>query len=337
MNALSKLEDIKTVPASIVFDFEAVKTRVVAHLERYSNIILTEDTFKEGKELIKEINSTRKALDTARKDEVKKASEPIKAFEANMKELVSLHDTLLNNLREQISKFENEQKEKIRLSLVDYQNEQWETQGVREEFRKSQIDHLVLLGSFTKGEKLTAKAAGEVKQLVSNDFALQAQTDLRISQLEAACYKAGLAAPLTKNHIQHFIFDDEVTYQTKLNSLLQSELDREKRAVAHRNAQRLAQEAAAKQAEEQREQAYQSHQQQAEQSQTYQVNTEEPAAYNAAPIQQQQSNSNRVVVTCSFELRLPAHITNEVIASQLDAKLKAAGFTTHTITGINRG
>lgn len=324
MNALAKLEEIKTIPASISFDFDSVKALVVAHLERFANIVVTEDTVKEGKELIKEINTTRKALEDARKNEAKKASEPIKAFEANMKELVSLHDTLLDNLRVQIAKFEDEQKALIFAALKALQIELWAAQSVRAEFQKSQVDHLVLLGSFTAGGKLTTKAQAEVKQLVSNDFAVQAQTDLRLSQLESLCYKAGLAAPLNYGHVQHFIFDDEVSYQTKLNALMSSELEREKQAVEFRKAQELR---AQQQAEQQAAMS-----QPAQPEPVKQIKSEDPAPYAAQP-----ASSSRVVVYATFELDVPAHIASEKIAQQLDAKLKAAGFTTHKITSIARG
>ena len=118
MSNLIQLQEIKTIPAIITFDFEAVRAQVSEHLSKYENIVLTDESVKDGKELIKEINVTRKALDEARKNEAKKASEPIKAFEASMKELISLHDTLLDNLRVQIAKFEAEQKQAIITYLV---------------------------------------------------------------------------------------------------------------------------------------------------------------------------------------------------------------------------
>lgn len=332
MNALTKLEEIKTIPASISFDFESVKTLVVAHLERFANIVVTEDTVKEGKELIKEINTTRKALEDARKNEAKKASEPIKAFEANMKELVSLHDTLLDNLRVQIAKFEDEQKELIRAALKTLQASLWAAQSVRPEFQKSQVDHLVLLGSFTAGGKLTTKAQAEVKQLVANDFAVQVQTDLRLSQLESLCYKAGLAAPLNNGHVRHFIFDDEVTYQTKLNALMSSELEREKQAIEFRKAQELRAQHQAEAERERQEQAAEAERLRIEKQAKQQAQAEQQAEQKPQP----QQGKQRVLVSLVFDLEIPAHITSEVIANQLDAKLKAAGFNNHTITEIKR-
>ena len=341
MNALTLLKEIKTEPASIVFDYGSVKALVVAHLELYQNIVLTEDDFKEGKDLIKEINSTRKALEDARKSEVAKASEPIKAFEANIKELVALHDELKKSLQVQIEKFEAEKKEEIRAAIAELQQSEWAAQGVRAEFQNSQTNHLVLLGSFTAGGKLTAKAQGEVKQLVSNDKALQQQTDLRLSQLETLCYKAGLAAPLNKSHVSHFLLDDEVTYQTKLNALLVGELEREKEAVAFRKAQEL-------KAQEQAELNKQLEQQHKQQQETQPVErpseqlVEQQPVAQAIPAQQEQpivqnEQSTRVTVTVSFTLDIPVFLGNEAIAKQLDTKLKSSGFSTHKIESVIRG
>lgn len=339
MNTLAKLEQIKNVPAIIEFDFETVKAQVMAHLEKYNNVVITSDAVKEGKDLIKEINVTRKAIHDARIAEVKKASEPIKFFEDQMKELVSLHDSLLDSLRVQIAKFDEEQKVIIRKDLEDALNAEWGAKAVRPEFRSSKIDSLVLLGSHTAKGKLTAKAIGEVKALASNDYALQIQTDLRISQLETACYQAGLAAPLTKEHVSSFIFAPEVEYQTRLNALLASEIEREKKAVEHRlmENKRAADKLAAEQAFNQPEPVAEpvAEPVQAQEEVKYEPMQEEVTASTPTPVQSPESS--RVTITCTFELNIPAHIPDASISSQLKAKLETAGFTTLTSLNIARG
>lgn len=338
MSNLIQLQEIKTIPAIITFDFEAVRAHVSGHLSKYENIVLTDESVKDGKELIKEINVTRKALDEARKNEAKKASEPIKAFEANMKELISLHDTLLDNLRVQIARFEAEQKQTIHNMLNELLQSEYAEKGVRAEFRKSTIDNLVLLGSLTAGGKLTAKAQGEVKQLAANDFALQAQTDLRLSQLETACYRAGLAAPLNIGHISHFIYDNEQDYQGKLAALMSSELEREKQAIEYRKAQELRAQQQAEAERARQEQAAEAERLRAQQPvQQQEQAAQQPAEQSVVqPQQQPTQGKQRVLVSLVFDLEIPAHITNVVITSQLDAKLKAAGFNNHTITNIQR-
>lgn len=328
MNALTKLEQIKTVPATIDFDFEGVKALVVAHLDRYQNIVITDDAVGEGKALIKEINVSRKALDKARKDEAKKAGEPIKKFERDIKELVSLHDTLLNNIREQIAKYEAARKSDIKNALLSALLQEWEDKGVRDQFRNGCIDSLILLGSFTTSGKLTAKACAEIQQIASNDYALQAQTDLRVAQLESACYQAGLGAPLTVVHIQHFIDAPEVEYQTRLNALLSSELEREKRAIEHRLMQ---------QRRKEEKQALQKPVEQVEPKESHLENVIENKATETNKSKEPPKGlGSHVVITCTFELNISADIPEPEIRNQLSTKLKSAGFTSLSSMTVER-
>lgn len=161
---------------------------------------------------------------------------------------------------------------------------------------------------------------------------MQVQTDLRLSQLESLCYKAGLAAPLNNGHVRHFIFDDEVTYQTKLNALMSSELEREKQAIEFRKAQELRAQHQAEAERERQEQAAEAERLRIEKQAKQQAQAEQQAEQKPQP----QQGKQRVLVSLVFDLEIPAHITSEVIANQLDAKLKAAGFNNHTITEIKR-
>lgn len=345
MNALVKMEEIKTTPAVISFDFESARAHVVAHLERYKNIVLTADTYKEGKDLIKEINITRKALEDGRKNEVKKASEPIKAFEANMKELVLLHDSLLNNLRDQIEKFEDCQKKEIETLLKDSLSAEWEAKEVRDEFRRASIDHLILLGSITAAGKLASKTKTEISKLATNDLMLQQQTDLRVAHLESACYQAGLAAPLTRQHIQHFIFAPEAEYQVNLNALLQSEVNREKRAVEQRmlQQQREQQRAEAEARIKAEAEARMKIEAEARTHAQIQAKTEEQKPAKPAPEPEEQQEAatpahtkqdrRRITIKVSFDLSVDARMPDETVCEMLDKKLRHAGFLSHTIIG----
>lgn len=329
MNAITKLSEIKTIPASITFDFDGLRAVVVAHLERYSNIVLTDDTYKHGKELIKEINLTRKALETARKDEAKKAAEPIKLFEANIKELVSLHDSLLDSLRVQISRFEERQLAEIESLLTSALLKARNDKGVRDGFDQSSIKSLVLLGSRTATGKLTAKALAEVDQMVGEELLLQQQTDLRIAQLEASCFKAGLAAPLTQQHIQHFLFAPEVEYQTKLNALMLSEMEREERAVEYRLMQ------------QQREKGRELDRDKLEENtnnagHVCDKNAETVEAGTKSADKPAQNESSDFVITCTFIVNVPDHVKEEAIADQFKQKIKSAGFTTLNSLRVDR-
>ena len=317
MTNLISINEIKNTPAKIEFDFEAASAIVDAHLEKYRGTVLVEDTYKDGKELIKTINETRKALDTARKEQAKIASEPIREFESKMKGLISKHDALLDDLRAQIKRFEDERKALITSALNAYLVEQWDMQGVSAEFRKS-VAPEPLLGDFTAGNALTKLAREKIELLASADKMLQMQTEHRLGGLELACIKAGLAAPLTQAHVQSFLFAPQDEYESRLNALMQGEIEREKRAVAAHEA-RIEQERLQKEKE------------------SVQVEEKKEPVQQVANVEQAASaGAQDAVITIRFTAKGAAHLADDALIDALDKKLKGAGFTTHEFLTVER-
>mgnify|MGYP000359671539 CR=1 FL=1 len=331
---------IDLTPAKINLNFQELKEAIQGHLEKYRGVVVTSETVKDGKDLIKEINLTRKDIDTRRKSEVAKASESVKVFDAQMKELVALHDTALNEIRDQINKFEDEKKVEIAAQLQEKLESSWAELRIRDEFKKASIDGLILLTSQTAKGKLTAKAAGEIVNRVQADRSMQTQTDYRLSELAVKSYEAGLVSPLNRGHIEHFIFDDEDGYRQKLSALLNSEIQREEEAVAKRAAidlkEKIRAEAAAVAEKETREQI------EAKQAST---NEPEPAsapnnagssatecANEPAPTQPQPASSvgSVIIVTCTFSIPVADSVPGSVVVAAVKNKLIDSGFTTLT-------
>lgn len=233
--SLSALTKIDSVPAVLRLNYDEVKTAISAYLEKYRNVIITEDGVKAGKELIAEINVTRKELDKRRKEAIESASEPIKLFDAQMRELIAMHDELKEAIRSQTDKFDEEQKIKAAQLIEQALNSAWDELVVAPEFRKATASDLALLTSLTGKGNLTTKVVSEIKQRAQDNKNLQIQTDFRLKDLELQSYKAGLAAPLTRAHIEPFLFVGDSEYNAKLSALIGNEIEREKRAVeAHR-------------------------------------------------------------------------------------------------------
>lgn len=325
MSELIKINEIQNVPAAITFDFESVKKALTEQLEKYKGIVLTAETCKEGKDLIKEINATRKQLNRTRIDEAKKAAEPIKAFESQMKELTADCDALMASIREQTDRFDEEQKEVLRQLLNDSLRDLYAHNLIREEFKTAGIDHLVLLGNLTEKGKLTKKAKDGIEEIANDALMLQQRTDLRLSRLEAECYKAGMGAPLTRQHVNHFLFDEDDSYSEKLAALMESEKRREIQAAEYRKAQENRQAQANKQADAEIERLNEKeHHRNIEQQAT------EPAQETPKP------EKGQAVVTCTFTLELADSVPNEAVEKKLADKLKQAGFTTLTNIEINR-
>lgn len=299
---------IDNVPAKVSVNFAELKEALTQHLEKYQGVVITAETVQEGKKLIEQVNATRKELETRRKSEVAKASEPVKLFDAQMKELTKLCDAVLNEYRVQVSQFEEQRKAEILEDVKALRAKLWDEHGVSEEFRRARCEDLALLGSATAKGNLTSKVVNEVTSRVQIDKSLQNQTELRLARLEADSYKAGLAAPLNRGHVEHFLFDADEDYQRKLESLMQSEIAREKRAVERRRTEFTKEQDMVEQALAEKR--------------------PEPAAQPGTKVAHKAPEGQvPLTVTCTFNISVGPNVTNEAVRAKIREKLEAAGFT----------
>lgn len=218
---------VKSVPASLYVDFELAKEQLETELKEY-DVVVTGDTVKGAKELATDLNKRAAFIDQLRKDEVAKVSEPIKVFEGQMKTLVTMCKDGRQKLLTQVQKFEDETRDKVSALLFALRGALFDEFQVRTEFKRAEFDDLIIISNLTSAGNLTSKAIGELKNRVMQDRAVQDRTDMRLAQLENESIKAGLSAPLTREHVRHFLFADDATYSDKLTSLLCVEIDRQK-------------------------------------------------------------------------------------------------------------
>lgn len=258
MNAITEnaLAVIDFTPTKVFFEnYDELKLAAQEYLEKYQNLIISEEDNKSGKELFVEINAKYKALDGARKEFVKNASAPIKEADARIKELLSLYDEVKAAIRKQTDAHDENRKEIVRGLLSELLESTWASLGVDDGYRNATIDDLVILGSLTEKNKLTAKAKRAVETKAQEDKNLQNSVEFRLKDLEVQSYKAGLSVPLSKTNVQYFLLSDEETYQEKLAELIGNEVERERQAKAERDKaeqERLAAEEANRKAAEQK-------------------------------------------------------------------------------------
>lgn len=91
---------------SIEFNFDELKTELTQRLEKYQNLIFTEDTVKEAKETKAGLNKFKEAIETRRKEIKKLCLKPYDEFENKVKELTKLIDEPINTINSQIQTFE---------------------------------------------------------------------------------------------------------------------------------------------------------------------------------------------------------------------------------------
>lgn len=321
---MQELIQVENTPAHIDVNFEALKKHLDGELKKY-RVVVTGDTVKDAKKVATDINALRKEIDTRRKEEVAKASEPVKAFDGKMKELVAMCDTGRKEILDQVKKFEDETRQLASQLLHDAREDLWKKLQVEDEYKSAEFDDLILLSSVTGTGKLAASAKQKLEQRVSEDKALQDRTKVRLVELENKSWKADLAAPLTRDHVQHFLFADEETYNRELQRILDAEIERqaaaEQRMKQQEEKRRQQEEAAKHEAQARQERMEKQEQEKAPEPEP----TSEPTA--ASKPEPKARTSNQVVITCKFHVNVPDGTPDEVIKRQLRAKMEAAGFS----------
>lgn len=263
---------VESQPALITVNFDEVKERLETELKKY-DVVVTADTLADAKKLATELNKNASEFDKSRKEAVAKVSGPIKTFESQMKELVAMCKTGRQKIIDQVKRFEDETKQKASELIYLLLSSEWEKQGVNAEFRSTICDDLIKLTALTKAGNLTSATTKEIESRVSANKQFQDQTEMRLLKLENESYKAGLAAPLTRAHVEAFLFEHDDIYQTRLAQVMESEINREKQAE-----QAMRERLAKEQAEQQRIE-------EAKQAKAAQVSEQAPIAEQSTPAQ----------------------------------------------------
>lgn len=317
--------EINSLPATISVNFEVLESALKSELEKY-NIVVSEDTIAGAKELAADLNKTKAIIAERRKEAIEKASGPIKKFEASMKSLEGLCTEGRQRIVDQIAVFEDKKKALAKERLAGLLQMEWDRLQVRPDFRKAAIDDMVKLTAITSKGNLTAASVAEITNRAMGNKALQDQTDRRLLELENASYKAGLTAPLTKDHVKPFLFADDEQYAAELARIIDVEIHRQKATEAKIQERVLAQESArrsvidepSKSREQEREP------------------TPEPTPEPPKEARPDEHGRIPVTVACYFEIKVRPEVEDRQIEAQARNMMLKAGVTTLKDVSITR-
>lgn len=117
-----KIKEYK-LPEQIGFNYDELKEQIEKSLEKYQNLVVTQENLNDSEKARTTLRGFKKALDEQRKAIKKKWNEPYDAFEKNIKELLALVDKPILALDKQISVFEeksrNEKMERIQNFITE--------------------------------------------------------------------------------------------------------------------------------------------------------------------------------------------------------------------------
>lgn len=112
--------DLTTMPQSIEFNFEELKTELVESLNKYSTLVVTEDGIKEAKADRAKLNKLKTAVEDKRKAMKNLCLAPYQAFEAQCKELVALIEQPIKSIDGQLLAFDQKLQDEKMKQITEY-------------------------------------------------------------------------------------------------------------------------------------------------------------------------------------------------------------------------
>lgn len=189
------------------------------------NSVVTMDNFPDMKESSLELGKISKAISRFRIDKKDSEMEDINLFDTNLKSYCTLIDAKQSEIKKGLEVFEAETRKQILEVCTKYLVEQYKEKDLRVEFRIIDISDMTLSKYATKTMSIAKQGKDEIDKRINEKLALQNKVDLRLSNLENICLKAGIE-PLTIEHIQGFLFETDEKYEVKLKILIDAEIKR---------------------------------------------------------------------------------------------------------------
>ena len=183
------------------------------------------DNFPNMKESSLELGKISKAISRFRIDKKDSEMQDINLFDANFKSYCALIDAKQTEIKKGLDVFEAETRKQILEVCTKYLVEQYKEKDLRVEFRIIDISDMTLSKYATKTMTIAKPAKDEIDKRINEKLALQNKVDLRLSNLENICLRAGIE-PLTIEHIQGFLFETDERYEIKLKVLIDAEIKR---------------------------------------------------------------------------------------------------------------
>lgn len=117
MNSILAVE-VKKSLGTIQDNLDAVEASIRERIAEYKNMVVTEDSIKDSKQIVAELRKEQKTLDDSRKTIKKEWMGPYDAFEDKAKKIIKLYDEPVKAINEQLAIYEEDRKETKRKAIA---------------------------------------------------------------------------------------------------------------------------------------------------------------------------------------------------------------------------
>ena len=185
--------------AKFEFNFEELKQWALEKVEKYQNLMITEDQVIDIKKEMADINKYAKEIDAKRKEFEKQYKARIDPVLAQILEIKGIFDSAYNGLKTQVDRFEAVEREKRRIAVQDLIDETIRTEGLQEYANRFAMQEKWLNKSTSK------KSIKDDIQTIANDIKglIEAQEQARKQHEE----KLELVKTIYKAKVDAYGFD----------------------------------------------------------------------------------------------------------------------------------
>ena len=117
-----KVKEI-TLPEALTFNYEELKSELMAKAEHYENLVFTSEQLTEAKAERAKLNKLKKALNDERIRREKEYMQPFNDFKAKITEIIGIIDRPAQAIDKQVKSFEEAEKEKKLAEILHFYND----------------------------------------------------------------------------------------------------------------------------------------------------------------------------------------------------------------------
>lgn len=189
------------VAQAVNFNFEALKADIAETMQKYDNVVYTEDQLPVAKKDLAQMRKFITALDDARKDVKNQLLTPYKEFEAKLNEVKALVEKPIGLIDKQVKDYEQQRKdekvqlikdtyEKIELAKPDFDilaqiwnpkwlNSTYKLPNIEDEIRHALVNYANGLRTIEKLTEFRTEAELEYNRTLDIGAALNKQLELK--------------------------------------------------------------------------------------------------------------------------------------------------------------
>lgn len=210
MNAV-ELKVLKSTPATIQFNDEAISVYLDGLLEKYEGMVFTDETSTDCRKTISELNKLSKGINKFRLDRKKELIAEVSGFEDKCKALVSKVDTTVAPLKEQLQAFdEAAAAEKLKLA-TGYILEAIETYQLKKKFADQLVPRADVTNRSTSKKKVMEGVFEDAKTLKKMQEAEHAKIEMVKAWIELKNVEFELAVKMHYSEFESLV-DQELDY-----------------------------------------------------------------------------------------------------------------------------